>query len=34
MTAEQENNFNVFCDFILELIEQYEDKDTEDKGTD
>lgn len=34
MTTEQENNFNVFCDFILELVEKYGDNDTEDKGTD
>ncbi len=23
MTKEQENNLNVFCDYILELIEKY-----------
>ena len=34
MTVKQENDFNVFCDYILELIEKYGDKDTEEEGAD
>ena len=34
MNPKQENDFNVFCDFILYLIEQYGVDDKEDEGTD
>jgi len=35
MTNEQENNFNIFCDYILKLIEEYGViESTEEEGTD
>lgn len=35
MSTEQENTFNVFCDYILELIEKYEEvEDKKEEGAD
>ena len=35
MTPEQENNLNVFCDYILYLIEEYgECSNTDEEGAD